>query len=380
VASSFGLFEKFRMGGKTTTSALLGFARLSPWQARIILAVWIASTSAAIYITTSDWKQGFADAPTIAAARSDVDLYRTTVQRMAAGEPYYPVMAEELLRRGYPTASIFNWRTPLPMWIIANLPSPVLGKAILGVLSITLVLAAFELLARKRSISTAILGVLLLTGPLLLCILGDLYVTPMLWAGVLIALSVVFYGLDKSGWAVVFGLAALFMRDLAGPYCALAAGMALWNRNYRELTMWMIGLVIFAIFFGYHITMVDQYQTINARAHDGGWVKFGGAPFIISVAQVSAYLLLIPQWVSAIYLSLAMLAMAAWSDKFALRLALPLLLYLALFAAIGNDFNQYWGALLAPTLCLAVATAPRALACLYQNARLTGLTRLSVQE
>ena len=73
----------------------------------------------------------------------------------------------------------------------------------MGTLALLLMLMAFEALTRERSMEVGcptklqwrgliipIACVLLLTGPLLPTVLGDLFVVPVLWAGVLIALSV----------------------------------------------------------------------------------------------------------------------------------------------------------------------------------------------
>ena len=58
-------------------------------------------------------------------------------------------------------------------------------------------------------------------GPLLPCLLGDLYVMPVLWAGMLIGLSVCGYGLDRPYLGATAGVAAVFFRELALPYCLL---------------------------------------------------------------------------------------------------------------------------------------------------------------
>ncbi|MGD0276776.1 MAG: hypothetical protein ABSB79_12125 [Syntrophales bacterium] len=42
-----------------------------------------------------------------------LNCYRSIVARIRSGEGYYQATYSELLTRGYPTASIFNWRTPL---------------------------------------------------------------------------------------------------------------------------------------------------------------------------------------------------------------------------------------------------------------------------
>ena len=40
--------------------------------------------------------------------------------------------ATELQARGYPTRSVFNWRTPLPMWLLGVLPGEAAGRVIIG--------------------------------------------------------------------------------------------------------------------------------------------------------------------------------------------------------------------------------------------------------
>ena len=84
----------------------------------------------------------------------DVALYRAEVDRIHRGEGYYQAAAAELTARGYPTRSVFNWRTPLPVWLLGKMPAVVLGKALLGALALALMLMAFESLARERDAST----------------------------------------------------------------------------------------------------------------------------------------------------------------------------------------------------------------------------------
>ena len=61
------------------------------------------------------------------ARAGDVFLYMSEVKRIHAGEGYYQAAAKELVAQGYPTASVFNWRTPLPTWLIAKLPDPLIS-------------------------------------------------------------------------------------------------------------------------------------------------------------------------------------------------------------------------------------------------------------
>ena len=88
----------------------------------------------------------------------DVALYRAEVARIRHGEGYYQAAAAELTARGYPTRSVFNWRTPLPMWLLGKMPAKPLGKALLGAMALLLMLMAYESLARGRGEHKSVAG------------------------------------------------------------------------------------------------------------------------------------------------------------------------------------------------------------------------------
>ena len=164
------------------------------------------------------------------------------------------------------------------MWLLGKLPTVVFGKAVLGALALLLMLMAFEALTRERSMEVGrpmelqwrslvipIACALLLTGPLLPAMLGDLFVMPVLWAGVLIAFSVCAYGIDRPLLGVAMGLAAVFFRDLALPYCALCAAITWRQGRRRELALWMLGLAAWMAFFAWHWWQVSELIPPGAR-------------------------------------------------------------------------------------------------------------------
>jgi hypothetical protein len=102
------------------------------------------------------------------------------------------------------------------------------------------------------------------------------------------------------------------------------------------------------------------------------WLQFGGAAFLISLAQMNAFLLLLPQWVSAIFLGLALVGFAGWNSPTGQRVGLTTCGLLVLFAFVGQPFNQYWGSLIAPLLCLGVAHSPAAISDLFWRAMENG--------
>ncbi len=347
------------VAARQTTDSLL---RLGSWGSvrlvRLQLALWISLAAFCVVITFSPLKSGYTAGPRFQAP-TDIDLYQAEVERIRGGEGYYQAAAEELRSRGYPTASLFNWRTPLPMWLVAKLPGSA-GQVLLGALAVAMVFAGFVWVSREAGLGAGALCAVLLFGAAMPCFLGQLYVMPVLWAGVLIGLSVAAYGWDRPLSGCVLGLAALFCRDLAGPYAVVGLVLS-WRQGRRtETWLWLAGLAVYALFFAWHAGQVFALREAGDVAHDQGWLRWGGAPFVISTVQLNAFLLVLPQWVSALYLVAALLGVTCWQSEAGQRVGYVAAVYVALFAMVGHPFNQYWGALLAPLLCYGVALFPRA--------------------
>ncbi|HEV2970121.1 MAG TPA: hypothetical protein VGY55_09030 [Pirellulales bacterium] len=347
-------------------SAATGFERLTPRQARVVLAVVAAVTLFFVAISLSPLASGFADAPSRGV--SDIELYKAEVARIQGGEGYYDAAAKELTTRGYPTRSVFNWRPPLPVWLLGILPDPQIGRWALGVLALGGILVATQFVARDQGVRCGLVCGSWMAGALLPCFLDNLFVMHELWAGALILLSVLAYGANRPAWGVAAGILALLFRELAAPYCGLCFVLAIRERRRREACVWLIGAAVYALGYAAHIAQVLPRIAPDAHAHAEGWLCLGGAPFVISLAQMNAFLLLLPQWITAIFLAMALLGFAGWTAPWGARAALAASMYLALFAAIGQPFNQYWGALVAPLLCLGIAQAPSALTTLWRRA------------
>ena len=66
----------------------------------------------------------------------DLRCYRSIADRIRSGEGYYQAAYSELLARGYPTTSIFNWRTPLLSWTFGHLPDLRIAQAMAIILSL----------------------------------------------------------------------------------------------------------------------------------------------------------------------------------------------------------------------------------------------------
>ena len=349
-----------------------GYARLRPGAARTVLAAWVLL--AGICLAMMPTPPPVCPAGQQNAANGDVALYRAEIDRVHAGDNYYLAAARELPARGYPTASVFNWRTPLPMWLIAVLPAPVFGKMLLCLLALALMLTAFAASSREQpNIYRGPLPLaLLLAGPLLPCVLGDLYVLPVLWAGIFIGLSVCAYGLDRPYAGAAAGLAAVFFRELALPYCLLVAALAAHRRRRGELAVWLIGLAAWAVFFALHWLQVKQLIAPDAPAHREGWIQFGGLAFVQATLQMNSCLLLLPQWVTTLFFVAALCGLAGWQSPLGQRVGLTFCLFIVAFSIVGHDFNRYWGLLIAPLACFGVVRFPASVFDLWKAATASG--------
>jgi hypothetical protein len=336
-----------------------------------VLVAFLLTAGFFVGVTLSPWKSGFADAED--RGPGDIALYRAEFERIRAGESYHDAAAAELAGRGYPTRSIFNWRTPLPVWLAAKLPALETANVLLGLVGLALVVLSFKLLADEGTVRQGIAGVLLLAGALLPCWLGDLVLVSELWSGVLLALSAVCFGIGRPAGGIAAGVAALFFRELAAPYCVLCVALAVRERRGRELVMWGLGLAAYVVFYRWHVAAVLPRIGTDANAHEQGWIRFGGAGFLISTAQMNAFLLLVPQWVTAVYLAAALLGAATWNTPAGRRIGLTVALYAVAFGIAGHDFNQYWGSQIAPLLCLPAARSLGALRKLWNAAEVANV-------
>lgn len=331
---------------------------VGPW----VLAVWLALTVFAVGITLSPARKGFADGPS--RGGGDVALYRAEVERMQAGSDYYAAIAAELRARGYPTRSLFNWRTPLPVAALGHLPDPRWGQALLAALALWALVWAFDSLASegpsapgepadRPALAAALLVGLLLPGALLPTILGDLYVMPELWSGVLVLLAVLAAGRGAERISLACGLAALFVRELAAPAVLVLVGRSVWLGRWRQLAAWLGGLALYALYYTAHARQVFALIEPGDVAHPGSWWQVGGLPFVLATCQMNAYLLVLPQAVTAVALTLALVGLWNWRTPLGRTTALALGGYLAAFSLVGYDFNQYWGSMFAPLLAVA---------------------------
>ena len=90
------------------------------------------------------------------------------------------------------------------------------------------------------------------------------------------------------------GLAAVFFRDLALPYCVLCAAIAWRQGRRRELALWTLGLAAWLAFFAWHWWQISASNSGRRRAsrkldpvRRGGLCDFDGPDERLSAASAA---------------------------------------------------------------------------------------------
>ncbi len=301
--------------------------------------------------------------PTAAASRAtgDLAMYGRVVERMRAGEGYYPAAHAELSAGKYGTRSVFNWRMPALPFLASLAPSAGWADAVLRLIAIAAGLAAAAAVATQAGRAAGAIALVALAVNLASAATPGGAVFTDIVAGVLILAAVAAYGLSQPLAGLAIALAALFMRELAAPAILVFVFLAWRERRPWELTVWALGLAAFAIYFAGHALAVQAQLGPADTAYASGWVAFGGLNFLLATAAFNGLFIAEPLWQTAILLPLAALGLAAWRGAMGSRAALTVAVYLLLFAVVGKPFDDYWGALYTPLMMLGLALLPAAL-------------------
>lgn len=325
-------------------------SRIGRRSARLALFGLVGAAGFTVALTLSPYGTGF--------ARSDRGRYADSVgylreiERMRAGETFYEASASVLAEMGYPTAWVFNWRMPLPMAALAKLPDPALGRIPLAALALGMLALGWAALRREAGPFSAGLGAVLLTGTALPALIGDLYVQPVLWAGLLIGLSAGSLGAGLRKLGVAAGVAAPLFREFAVVWTVGCLVLAWLEGRRREAAVWLAGVAAFGGLLLYHAVQVRAHMGPDPLVQTEGWLQWGGLPFVLSMFQMNGYLLLLPQWVTALFFVLCLVGVVGWRSAIGLRVGLALALYVLAFSVVGRPYNQYWGLIFAPLACL----------------------------
>jgi hypothetical protein len=309
------------------------------------------------------------DGGMLAEDRGDVALYRAIVERMQAGQGYYPAVAAEQQARNYPTTPFVTWRLPTMAVVLSALGKADAGRLLQALAASTVLLWVLVLIRAgfQRGMVLAV-GLLLGTGVTLALPMPapSLYLHET-WAGVLIALSL---GLRQSAWplAVLAGFAAMACREHALLFVAVMGFCALLEGQRREALGWVAAMLAFGLYLAVHAWQVAEHVGSDAL-ESSGWLALGGWEFVLQTAQWNVVVLMVGPWLAAVAMPLALLGSGAWDHPLGRRLGLTVAGYTLAFMIVGRPDNDYWGIVCAPLIALSLAFAPSGLRSLWMAAR-----------
>ena len=278
--------------------------------------------------------------------RGDSVLFSAVVQRLRSGESYYAAMGTELQARGYPTASPFNWRTPLHLWLLASVTTTG-GRVILAALAIA-ALALMLPVSRAPRATLMAVGVPVVASTILVALSEA-------WAGTLIALSLGAYLRRWWTLAALCGVLAVFIRELSVVYALSAAAIAMCSRRKRESLMWVLGGAMYLAYYAWHVHHVLAAMPDGARSHAASWVQWGGLSFVYRTVECYGWATLAPFIVVPVVVAAGLLGIL--SDRMPLQARVALVGYLTAFSVVGLPINRYWGLVTVPLWGLGVLHA-----------------------
>lgn len=338
-----------------------------PANARIGVLVFLVVVTAALTLAVGplrDYAAGRDD-------QSDADLYRAIATRVQHGEPFYPSAVREQLDRGYPVRPAMTVREPTLSWFLAGIGGWRHGFLPLAALAVVAALAMvrrLETVDRRR-------GFFLLSGLGALAAFGP-YVGPVqvtqheCWAGLLIALSLTLRTSERFVAAVLTGLAACLVRELAAPYLVMMAAAAWAEHRGREALSWLAAAAAFAVAYGAHLWRVGR-ETSAGDPRSPGWWAVDGLPHLLETIRHTTVASAGPDVVSVLVLVLGLLGWVSVRSAFAHRTVAWIAMWATATMIVGRPENVVWGFVWVGPLVVGLVLAPGALWALCVGDRAT---------
>jgi hypothetical protein len=231
---------------------------------------------------------------------------------------------------------------------------------------VVVITAAFSY--SRDSVGRAILGSALLLGavaPALLVRPGAV-VFPETWAGIMIGLSLNAYIARRWLLGAALGVLAVFIRELAAPYALVCFLLALRDRRSSESVVWVLGGLGYGVYYTIHAVAASAAIQPGDLVRAHSYLRWLGLPFVFMTLYTYGWLTPLPAFVTPVAAALGLTG--AWAPSAPIHLRATLLTYFALFCAVGQPFDFYWGYLTSPIWGHALAYAAEGSGALIRTA------------
>ncbi|MCW2750640.1 MAG: hypothetical protein JWR83_1750 [Aeromicrobium sp.] len=281
--------------------------------------------------------------------QTDSALYGATIDRMNEGLSYYQAVAVEQPARGYPTSPPMTVREPTLAWLTHVLGDPVM-EWILGVLVAAAIAISVPLYERtERGRTSWVATVCVATFAIAIFVLPKGVHVHEVWIAPLIYLGLIARGVGLTRVSVALLLFAALIRELVAPVMLIMLVLALLGRKRMEAWLWAGALAVFWAFYGLHLLRVHELGATSG-SESPGWLAFGGWPFVVDAVRASSVLTVLPFWVAAVLVPVALLGWVSRAGRLFDTVSAFLVSYALLFCFVGRPDNAYWGTFLAVLL------------------------------
>lgn len=295
-----------------------------------------------------------------AKANGDLALYSTIAGRVAAGENYYRVAAEELRAGNYPLKPFVAFRLPTLAVATAWLGQPLMTALQLALFAAMIGAWWVQLDGQFANNGRRMSGAMLAAAGVAVAFSGRYVGLHEVWAGALIGLSLALHRHDRWAWSLGAAALALAIRELALPYVLLIGGLALFRRSWREFSAVAAILVLFAAGLVWHALEVAKV-VLPSDPPSPGWSAVGGWTGFLRTYYLAGPLRGLPPLAAAPLIVLAMFGWSSWKSATGLAATLFYAGYGLAFMLFGRSNNFYWGLMVTPAFLIGLAFVPRAL-------------------
>lgn len=341
------------------------FSKLSRAAAVSILA----GIAAAIAICVSTSNPVLKAPP--ANAVGDYDFYQQVVDQVRAGADYDRAAVADLRADHKFVRPFLAVRPPLLAEFLARLPDERARDIGLALLAAAFIVAWAARLGGSPIRMAVNLAILYLGVGICVTLVGPIDRLHEAWSGLLMALSLAVRSERRYLAAVALGLLAALVRELAFPYLAIMATLALLEGRRREAVAFASALgVACAALVAHGLAVTPLYGPSDLNSPT--WLTFAGLGLLLSELTW----LLIGQsfggLTAAIALPLALAGAAGRKDAVGLRLIALLSAYMLAFMIAGRPGSIVWGLMITPLVSVGLCLAPEALLALARSAFRSG--------
>ena len=278
----------------------------------------------------------------------DQDLYRTVVERVRAGEGFYPATIGEQREHAYPVRPALAVRPPTLAYALALLPSTATRTAALIAILFAALMALRQTLSDRPPVEALSMVVLALAGLFGTLFPDNVYLHEQ-WSVLLVLLALCAH--RKPWLMVLLALAAVLVRETALAWLAAIVLVALWKRDAR-----LAGMAIAAIAAAGALWLLHaHFAAAEVRPGDPtspGWVSFQGVPLVVDALRRNLVLTALPGWLILSLVAASLAAMLRWGGDLERIAAIGSAGFLAALTVFGRPDNGYWGFMAAPFVLL----------------------------